>query len=252
MFDQTFLLLVAVGFAAQLVDGALGMAYGLTATSILLSLGHSPAVASASVHLAETVTTGISAGSHHFARNVDWLLVRRLAIAGSLGGIAGAWLLSSGAGEILRPAVSAYLAIMGGLILIRGLSAARPPRPLRRLWMLGGAGGFLDAIGGGGWGPIVSSALVLRGAEPRRMIGSSVAAEFFVTIAVTVTFIGHLGFGTVMVNGFALVLGGAPAAPLAAILVRHAPQRLLMVLVGLLVLGLGLWGVYRVLPELRL
>lgn len=248
--DESFWLIVVVGFVAQLVDGALGMAYGLTATSLLLGLGYSPAIASATVHLAETATTAVSATAHHVARNVDWPLVRRLAAAGCLGGAAGAWLLATGLGEVLRPLVSAYLATMGGLLILRTLR----PRPQRaapvRVVPLGLAGGFLDAIGGGGWGPIVSGTLVAGGSEPRRMIGSSNAAEFFVTALVTATFAGHLGLEAFGLGALALVLGGLPAAPLAALLLRYAPARLLMLLVGLVIVGLGALGLWRALAGL--
>lgn len=242
---EDFWHIVAVGFTAQMVDGALGMAYGLTSTSLLLALGYSPAAASAAVHLAETATTAVSAGSHHVARNVDWKLVRPLAIAGVLGGVAGATLLVSGAGEIVQPFVSAYLAVMGGVILwkaFRNLPGIRPPRGLLSL---GGIGGLLDAIGGGGWGPIVSGTLVASGNSARHMIGSAIAAEFFVTTAIAVTFAGHLGWREFGWAALALVVGGVPAAPFAALIVRFAPQRALKIGVGLLIIVLGVYGVWR-------
>ena len=245
MIDEAFWQIAAVGFAAQMVDGALGMAYGLTSTSLLLTLGYSPAAASAAVHLAETATTAVSAGSHHLAGNVDWALVRPLAIAGVLGGVVGASLLATGAGEALRPFVSAYLAVMGGVILwkaFRNLPGIRPPKGLVPL---GGIGGFLDAIGGGGWGPIVSGTLVASGNSARHMIGSAIAAEFFVTTAIAVTFAGHLGFREFGIAALALVVGGVPAAPFAALILRVAPRRALMVGVGLLIVFLGFQGLWR-------
>ncbi|MEX2631571.1 MAG: sulfite exporter TauE/SafE family protein [Tistlia sp.] len=243
---ESFGLIVAVGFVAQLVDGALGMAYGLTATSLLLGLGYPPVIASATVHLAETATTGVAATAHHLARNVDWALVRRLAVAGCLGGAAGAWLLATGLDEALQPVVSAYLALMGCLLIVRTIRRRRPRAP-RRVVPLGLAGGFLDAIGGGGWGPIVSGTLVAGGSDPRRMIGSSAAAEFFVTSVVTATFAGHLGIEAFGQTALALVIGGVPAAPLAALLVRRAPGRLLMLLVGTTIVALGVLGLWRTL-----
>lgn len=242
---ENFWQIAAVGFAAQMVDGALGMAYGLTSTSLLLTLGYSPAAASAAVHLAETATTAVSATSHQVARNVDWKLVRPLAVAGVLGGVAGASLLATGAGDFLQPFVSAYLAVMGGVILwkaFRNLPAIRPPRGLLPL---GGCGGVLDAIGGGGWGPIVSGTLVASGSSARHMIGSAIAAEFFVTTAIAVTFAGHLGWQEFGLAALALVVGGVPAAPFAALIVRFAPRRALMFGVGLLIVVLGVFGIWR-------
>lgn len=239
--------IAAVGFAAQMVDGALGMAYGLTSTSLLLTFGYSPAAASAAVHLAETVTTAASATSHGIARNVDWRLVRPLAFAGILGGIAGASLLATGLGDMLVPFVSVYLAVMGCVILWKAFQATPGIRPPRGLRPLGAIGGFLDAIGGGGWGPIVSGTLVASGGSARHMIGSAIAAEFFVTTAIAITFAGHMGWREFGWASFALVLGGLPAAPFAAVIVRYAPRRILMVGVGCLIVGLGVYGLWRIL-----
>lgn len=242
---EGFWQIAAVGFAAQMVDGALGMAYGLTSTSLLLTLGYTPAAASAAVHLAETATTAASATSHGIARNVDWRLVRPLAIAGVLGGIVGASLLATGLGDMLRPFVSLYLTAMGGVILwkaFRSTPGIKPPRGLRRL---GAVGGFLDAIGGGGWGPIVSGTLVASGGSARHMIGSAIAAEFFVTTAIAITFAGHMGLEGFGWAALALVVGGLPAAPFAAVIVRYAPRRLLMTGVGLLIIGLGVFGLLK-------
>lgn len=241
--------IAAVGFAAQMVDGALGMAYGLTSTSLLLTLGYSPAAASAAVHLAETATTAASAASHQVARNIDWGLVRPLAIAGVLGGFAGASLLATGIGDELAPIVSLYLIVMGCVVLwkaFRPMPGIRPPRGLRPL---GAAGGFLDAVGGGGWGPIVSGTLLASGHSPRHMIGSAIAAEFFVTTAIAVTFAGHLGLRDFGGAALALVVGGLPAAPFAALIVRFAPRRALMLAVGCLIVGLGLYRLWRALGQ---
>lgn len=242
---EDFWQIALVGFAAQMVDGALGMAYGLTSTSLLLTLGYTPAAASAAVHLAETATTGVSAVSHHVARNVDWRLVRPLAAAGVLGGLIGASLLATGVGDWLVPFVSAYLTVMGAVILWKAFRATPGIRPPRGLIPLGGIGGFLDAIGGGGWGPIVSGTLVASGNSARHMIGSAVAAEFFVTTAIAVTFAGHLGWREFAGATLALVVGGRPAAPFAAFIVRIAPRRVLMVLVGCLIIALGVYGLWR-------
>ena len=242
---ENFWQIAGVGFAAQMVDGALGMAYGLTSTSLLLTLGYSPAAASAAVHLAETATTAASAASHGVARNVDWGLVRPLAIAGVLGGVAGASLLATGLGELLVPLVSAYLTVMGGVILWKAFRALPGIKPPRGLFPLGAVGGFLDAIGGGGWGPIVSGTLVASGSSARHMIGSAIAAEFFVTTAIAITFAGHLGWRDFGGAALALVVGGVPAAPFAALVVRYAPRRVLMIGVGCLILGLGVYRLWR-------
>lgn len=244
---EDFWHIAAVGFAAQMADGALGMAYGLTSTSLLLTLGYSPAAASAAVHLAETATTAASATSHGIVRNVDWDLVRPLAIAGVLGGILGASLLATGLGDMLVPFVSIYLAAMGCVILWKAFRATPGIRPPRGLRPLGAIGGFLDAIGGGGWGPIVSGTLVASGGSARHMIGSAIAAEFFVTTAISITFAGHLGWREFGWAALALVAGGLPAAPFAAVAVRYAPRRVLMVGVGCLIVCLGIYGVWRVL-----
>lgn len=243
--DGSFWWFAAAGFLAQLVDGALGMAYGITATSLLLSSGVPPAAASAAVHAAEVVTSAASGASHIFAGNVLWPVVRKLAIAGCLGGVAGALILVSDIGAYFQPVVSAYLALMGCLLVLKAFRKPELPKSLRGLEPLGFAGGFLDAIGGGGWGPIVSGTLVLSGNEPRFMIGSSATAEFFVTVAVTIAFAGSLSGAEFGWIGFALVLGGLPAAPLAAVLVRVAPRSALMAIVGALVVVLGVWGLGR-------
>lgn len=243
--DDSFLWIMAIGFVAQLVDGALGMAYGITATSLLLSIGFSPPMASAAVHTAEVATSAVSGYSHYLAGNVDRVLMRRLAVAGSAGGVLGAYILASGLGDALRPVVSAYLAIMGLLIIAKTFRSARPPKPFRRLGFLGACGGFLDAVGGGGWGPIVTGTLVLSGNSPNRMIGSSIAAEFFMTAAVTVTFAAHLDLQAFGLAALALVLGGLPSALLAAWIVRIVPRKPLMLAIGVLVVSLGALGVWR-------
>jgi hypothetical protein len=242
---EDFWSIVAVGFAAQMVDGALGMAYGLTSTSLLLTLGYSPASASAAVHLAEVATSAASATSHGIARNIDWRLVRPLAISGILGGVMGASLLATGLGGWLVPFVSVYLGVMGCVILWKAFRQMPGIRPPRGLLPLGWVGGFLDAVGGGGWGPIVSGTLVASSSSTRHTIGSSIAAEFFVTTAIAVTFAGHLSLREFGWAALALVIGGLPATPIAALVVRFAPRRWLMVGVGVLIVGLGLHGLWR-------
>lgn len=251
MHDSFFLFLI-VGFLAQMVDGALGMAYGVISSTVMLSFGVSPAVASATVHAAEVFTTGASAVSHIVHRNVDWKLFARLAPAGILAGVAGTYLLTSFDGAVLRPYVMAYLGVMGAYILYR---AWRQPgryheHSAANVMVLGATGGFVDAVGGGGWGPVVTTGLIGAGGAPRKVIGSVNAVEFFLTVAVSATFLGALLTGhwqqeealashAMAVAG--LIVGGLIAAPMAGYLTRILPHRLLMVLVGLLICSLALY-----------
>lgn len=230
---------ILVGFFAQTIDGVLGMAYGVSATSFMLSLGVSPAVASASVHAAELFTTGLSGLSHYGFGNVDRVLVRRLMIPGMLGAITGAWLLVSLPGDRIKPFIAGYLLIMGLLILSKA-RADHPHREVRsHLVPLGLAGGFFDTIGGGGWGPIVVGTLLARGNHPRFTIGSVNFAEFFVTLAASLTFVLTIGFSQWRpIAG--LAIGGAIAAPFAAWAARRVPARPLLVFVGLLVIALSI------------
>ena len=233
------ILVVAVGFLAQLIDGALGMAFGLISTTFMLALGLPPAHASAVVHTAEVATTAVAGASHLANRNVDRALFLRLAVAGVAGGVLGAYVLSNIEGRAIRPLVAAYLLVMGALILMRAgralpLEDARPSYAAP----LGLVGGFLDAIGGGGWGPLVTSTLIGSGQAPRRVIGSVSLAEFFVAAAIAGTFFAELG--TVhLPHVLALGIGGLLAAPLAGFIVKRARPRLLLVAVGLLVTGLA-------------
>jgi uncharacterized membrane protein YfcA len=180
---------IAVGFAAQLVDGALGMAFGLINSTLLVSmLGVSPAVASASVHAVETFTTAASGVSHVAHRNVDWKLFPRIAIPGVIGGVLGAYVLSSVDASVAKPFVMAYLAAIGLYLLYRAWRGQVEPRSPRIIEPLGLVGGFLDAAGGGGWGPVVTSNLLIQGASPRMTIGTVNTAEFFISAAVSLTF----------------------------------------------------------------
>jgi uncharacterized protein len=246
MWDD-FLLFVAVGLAAQMIDGAIGMAYGVTSTSILLSLGVAPATASACVHAAETFTTGASGIAHWRVGNVDRSLVWRLAVPGMIGGAIGAFALVSLPGDAIRPYVSGYLLVLGLLILWKAFTArsASPPPP-SRVAPLGLVGGLLDAIGGGGWGPIVTSTLIGQGATARYTIGSVNLAEFFVTATISGTFFLTIGL-TLWPIIAGLVLGGVLAAPFAALATKHLPDKALMVIVGCVVVILSLRGIVRAL-----
>jgi hypothetical protein len=234
------LLFMAVGFAAQLVDGAIGMAYGVTATTVLLSLGVAPAVASASVHAAEVFTTGASGLAHWRFRNIDPGLLWRLALPGMIGGAMGAYLLTAVPGEVIRPVVSAYLLAMGVVIMVKALRRPAPvPAPPRRVAALGLGGGFLDAVGGGGWGPIVTSTLVGQGTTPRFAIGSTNLAELFVTLVISATFVTTIGL-ELWPTIAGLVLGGVLAAPFGAYVTQRLPDRPLMILVAVVVILLSL------------
>ncbi len=246
---EDFVLFFIVGMIAQFVDGALGMAYGVTASSFLLAAGVAPVHASAGVHIAKFFTTGVSGAAHAAYKNVDWGLFWRLAVAGALGGVGGAYVLTSVDGAIIKPFIVVYLALMGVLILRRML---RKPVEINftssTVMPLGLVGGFLDAIGGGGWGPIVTTSLIGRGGEPRFVIGSVNASEFVVTVAIGVALIaaflsGRWADAEAIVNYAApiagLIVGGLIAAPIAGKFVSVIPRQVLGVSVGVLILGLS-------------
>ena len=246
---DTFLLFLMVGLLAQSVDGALGMAYGVISSSVLLAFGVPPATASASVHAAEVFTTAASAGSHTWHRNVDWRLFLPLAVAGIIGGVFGAYVLAGIEGDMIKPFVIVYLAIIGVWILWKAGHDVTPRRlPSWLMGPVGLVGGFLDAIGGGGWGPAVSSAMVGAGQEPRRAIGTVNTAEFFLTLAISATFVwalvtGHWEEAGALENHFAavagLVVGGLIAAPFAGLIVKKIPRKVLTYAVGGLLLILS-------------
>ena len=230
-----YLLLGAIGFVAQLIDGALGMAFGVISTSAMLTMGIPVAQASAVVHTAEIFTTAASATSHIYHSNVDWRLVARLGVGGVLGAVIGAWVLSNVDATAVRSYVSAYLLALGLFILLK--AARRLPvrdAPFKLAPPLGLVGGFLDASGGGGWGPIVASTLV----------GSVNTTEFFVTVAAATTFFIELGIAPWQ-DLIALIVGGVIAAPFGGWAAKHLPARVLMVMVGVLVVTLALWQIAR-------
>jgi uncharacterized membrane protein YfcA len=239
---QELWIFAAIGFLAQIVDGTLGMAFGVIVSSSLIALGATPAFASAVVHVAEIATTGVSGLSHLWHGNVDRRLFVRLAPAGILGGAFGAYVLVDLLPkELVRPIVTAYLLSMALLIFDRVLRS----RP-RRVWIpavpLGLTGGFLDAIGGGGWGPMIASSLVATGDEPRRSVGTANAAEFFVATSISVAFLATLDFSELWRDVLALIVGGIAAAPFAGWLIRILPPRVAMILVAGIVLGLSLYN----------
>ena len=232
-------LYTAAGFIAQMIDGILGMAYGVSATTLLLSFGVTPVVASASVHTAEVVTTGFSGYAHWRAGNVIGSFVRKLLIPGVIGGILGAYILTAIPADAIKPFIATYLMVMGLIILAKAWRRSVHVGSEKHLVPLGLAGGFFDAIGGGGWGPIVVGTLLARGNEPRTTIGSVNVAEFFVTLATSATFIVTIGV-TEWLPIAGLALGGAIAAPLAARMTGRIPARPLMFAVGSVVILLSI------------
>lgn len=243
--DNVFWIAVAVGFFAQAVDGALGMAYGITATTFLLSSGASPAVASASVHIAEVFTTGFSGIAHARIGNVDKKLFLRLLVPGMVGGVVGAIVVTQIDGKILRPYVSGYLVIMGIYILAKAWRYIRPPKNTpRHVGKLALFGGFVDAAGGGGWGPVVTTTLVSNGGDPRTTIGSVNFAEFFLALASAALFAILVGAGTWPIVG-GLIVGGLCAAPFAALLCKKLHAKTLMIVIGFLITGLSMWNLYK-------
>jgi len=240
-----YILLGLIGFVAQLIDGALGMAYGVISTSAMLAMGLPPAQASAVVHTAEIFTTGASAASHIYHRNVDWRLVTRLGIAGVAGAVLGAWILSNVDSSAAKPFLAFYLLCIGIFILLKAWRIA-PARDAPAPWTapVGFVAGFLDASGGGGWGPVATSTLVGSGHAPRMAVGSVNTTEFFVTVAAATTFFVELG-ASPWKELLALVVGGLLAAPLGGWMVKKIPARVLMVAVGCLVIGLSAWQIVR-------
>lgn len=246
MWDDV-LLFVAVGFVAQMIDGALGMAYGVISTSVMLSLGIPPATASACVHAAETLTTAASGASHWRLGNVDRKLLMRLAVPGMIGGAIGAYVLTELPGEKVKPFISAYLLLVGLFIVWRAITTrtGEGTEP-SRVAPLGFIGGLLDSIGGGGWGPIVTSTLIGQGTTPRYAIGSVNLAEFFVTFTISATFVFTIGLELwPIISG--LIIGGIIAAPFAAYATKHLPDKALMIIVGCVVAILSLRSILNAL-----
>jgi uncharacterized membrane protein YfcA len=240
LFTREVLFYVCVGLAAQMVDGALGMAYGATSTSLLLGMGIPPAIASASVHVAEVFTTGASGISHFRFGNVNKKLFYYLLIPGIIGAIAGAYLLSKQIdGDVIKPYMSAYLLVLGVIVLRKAFQAKKAKSKTKRLGLLALFGGFMDAIGGGGWGPIVTSTLLSKGRTVHYTIGSVNAAEFFISLAGATTF---LLFGAItgwpVIIG--LIIGGVIASPFAAFLVRKIKRKPMMIMVGVLIILMSL------------
>lgn len=239
---------ILVGFAAQLVDGALGMAFGVITSTLLVGvMGVPPAQASAKVHVVEVFTTGVSGINHLIHRNIDGRLFLRLVVPGVIGGVTGAYVLSSLDAGVVKPFVLAYLAAVGLWLLWRGLDHDPKIKDPKVVAPLGLAGGFLDAAGGGGWGPVVTSNLLIQGAEPRKVIGTVNSAEFFLTTAISATFIWQLGIAQFGVAVVGLLIGGVAAAPLGAILAKRIPAQKLLLLVGVVLTITSIYGIWQAL-----
>ena len=236
--SEELLYYVLAGFVAQLIDGALGMAYGVTASSLLMSFGVPPAAASATVHAAECFTTGASALSHRAFGNISRNLFRRLLLPGVFGAVLGALLLTHLPGDMIKPYIAAYLVVVGLYIVRKAFHQAPAREVTTHLTPLAFGGAFADAVGGGGWGAIVTSNLVARGHDVRETVGSVNAVEFFVASASTVVFFATLGLGHWKIIA-ALAAGGLIAAPLGAWICGRLPRKPFMVAVGILVVGVS-------------
>lgn len=237
-FTYQLLFFIIAGFAAQMVDGALSMGYGVVSATCLMSFGVSPVASSAAIHTSEIFTTGISGYSHYRFGNVNKKLFKHLVIPGIFGAIAGALLLvllGEKAGTWLMPLVALYAMFLGLKIILKALAVKKAGAKAKRIGWLAGCGGFLDSFGGGGWGPIVTSTLVAKGRDPRYTIGSVCLTEFFVTMASATTF-----FLTVGIHHWnivlGLIIGGSIAAPIAARFAGKLPRKTMMIAVGIMVI----------------
>ena len=238
-----FLICALLGFLAELIDGTAGMAYGVSSNTFLRSVGIPSAVSSACVHISEMFTTLVSGLSHCRLKNINWKLFFMLLFPGILGGVLGAYLLVNFESRVLDILIDIYLIIMGAVILSKAFQTLKKEREFGRYaYALGLVGGFTDALGGGGWGPVVTSTLLASGHNPRQTIGSVNAVEFFVTVAETTTFVAMIGdlqryFPIVL----GLIVGGVIAAPIGALLCKKIPVRGMLAGVGILILFLNIW-----------
>jgi len=244
---------VMIGFAAQMIDGALGMAFGQISSTLLITLGVPPAATSAGVHIAEAFTTGVSGISHVAHRNVDWRLFFRIIVPGVIGGVLGAYVLTQVKADAAKPFVLAYLTALGLYLFYRGIMHRHTERQPKIVEPLGLAGGFLDAAGGGGWGAIVTTNLLVQGSNPRKTIGTVNTAEFFLTLTISATFLATLTFaGTaedraLLLKATAgLLIGGVLAAPFGAWIAKRVNPDRLLTFVGSLVTLTSGYGLYRV------
>lgn len=236
---------ILIGFAAQIVDGALGMAFGVITNTLMVGLlGVPPALASQRVHLVECFTTATSGISHLIHRNIDKRLFFRLLIPGVAGGLIGTYLLTSIDGDMIKPFVLVYLAAIGIWLLVRGLLYPPKLREAKHIAPLGLVGGFLDAAGGGGWGPVVTSNLLVQGAEPRKVVGTVNSVEFFLTLSISASFVYHLGISHIAGPTLGLIIGGIAAAPFGALAARYLSPKLMLVLVGTVLSLTSAYGIW--------
>ncbi|MGV3481920.1 MAG: sulfite exporter TauE/SafE family protein [Sphingobium sp.] len=240
---------ILIGFLAQLVDSTLGMAFGVFSNSLLVMFGLPPVTASAAIHTAESFTSGVSGLSHVMQRNVDWPLFARLVVPGIVGAILGVWVLTVVDAEIARPVVLVYLAAIGAYLIWRGPRRPQAYRRMKLVGPLGFAGGFFDASGGGGWGPLVTGNLLAQGMTPRMAIGTVNASEFFITVTVLAALIGTLGLASFTIAASGLLIGGVVAAPLGAYLARSIPAKPLMQLVGAVLIATSFYGLVALMFE---
>lgn len=244
--DITFFQFVVVGFIAQMIDGTLGMAYGVSCSTLLLNFGVAPRVATAAVHTAEVFTTGVSGLSHLKFKNIDKQLFFRIVITGVIGAVIGAYLISEiFDGNVIKPYIAAYLLILGIVILIKGiLYKHKQETEVKRAELLALFGGFLDAVGGGGWGPIVTSNIIHQGKNPRETIGTVNTAEFFVTFFSTGVFMFFVGVESWQIV-LGLIVGGVIAAPVGALFASKVNRRVLMILIGIVITLTSLYTIYK-------
>ena len=243
---EALLPFILVGFAAQLVDGALGMAFGVISNTLLVGvMGVPPALASQRVHVVECFTTATSGISHLLHGNVDRELFLRLLVPGMIGGVLGAYVLTSLDAAVVKPFVLLYLTGIGIFILARGLFYPPKIKQARVIAPLGLFGGFLDAVGGGGWGPVVTSNLLIQGADPRKVVGTVNTVEFFLTLTVSAAFIWRLGLAELAGATLGLLIGGLLAAPIGAWAAKHFPPKQMLILVGIVLILTSGFGVYK-------
>lgn len=233
---------ILIGFFAQAVSSALGMAFGVLSNSLLVMLGLPPAAATAATNAVEGFTSGASGVAHALQRNVDWPLFARLVVPGIVGGLIGVWVLTVLDIGIARPVVLVYLGAIGAYLIWRGPRRALAYRRMKLVGPLGFVGGFLDASAGHGWGPVVTGNLLAQGMTPRMVIGTVNAAEFFVTVTILAAFIGTLGLQSFTMAASGLLIGGIVAAPFGAWLTRRIPSKPLIQLVGVVLIALSFWG----------
>jgi len=236
---------IAIGFAAQIVDGALGMAFGVITSTLMVGLlGVPPALASQRVHLVECFTTATSGISHLLHRNIDKRLFVRLLIPGVIGGLLGTYVITSIPGDMIKPFILLYLSGIGIWLLVRGLLYPPKMREAKHVRVLGLAGGFLDAAGGGGWGPVVTSNLLIQGAEPRKVVGTVNSVEFLLTLTISASFVYHMGISHIAGPTLGLIIGGIAAAPFGAWAARHFSPKLMLVLVGTTLCVTSAYGIW--------